>query len=108
MTNLDTAVAIARRPAPTADCGWHQGTTLAAARRPLTEQEEEQRRLHINDKFSLRRRGDRIIATLGTYAGTANVELSVEEARRASDALSLFAGIASAVDVEIEELGRVA
>lgn len=103
MTNLNTAVAIARRPTPTVACGWHQGTTLAAARRPLTEQEEDRRRLHINAKFSLRRRGDRIIATLGTYAGTANVELSVEEARRASDALSLFVAEADAV-----EMGRVA
>ena len=71
------------------------------------EIEEANRRLRINDNLTVRRSSDRIVATVSGPAiatatvGAVNVELSIEEARRMTDALSLLVGTAAADDVEV-------
>lgn len=79
--------------------------TMAALH--AAEIEEANRRLRINDNLTVRRSSDRIVATVSGSAiatatvGAVNVELSIEEARRMTDALSLLVGTADAADVEV-------
>jgi hypothetical protein len=67
-------------------------------------EKEDHRRLRVNDNLDVRRSGGRILVT----AGPIQMEISPEEARRAADALSAFAAVADADDVEVEEVRRAA